>query len=102
MAFSLACPKCRAVIKSATPLPAGKAVKCPKCNASFAAPGGPSKQPGSKMGVIAKQPGSKMGVLKQPGSKAGVYKPGGSKHAVRKPSASRPNQNGSWSPLPPG
>jgi len=98
MAFNLACPKCRAVIKSATPIRAGKSVKCPKCNASFSAPPSPSKQPGSKMGVIAKQPGSKMGVLKQPGSKAGVCKPGGSKHAVKKPSVGKPNHNGSWSP----
>src|SRR5947209_17271821 len=38
MAFSVTCPKCRAVLKTAAPVQAGKKVKCPKCGAAFEAP----------------------------------------------------------------
>jgi hypothetical protein len=38
MAFSLACPHCGAVLKSAAPVPAGKRVKCAKCGSAFDAP----------------------------------------------------------------
>jgi hypothetical protein len=34
----LTCPACAARLKSATPLPAGKGIKCPKCGARFPAP----------------------------------------------------------------
>jgi predicted Zn finger-like uncharacterized protein len=38
MAFSVTCPECRAILKSANPVPAGKKVKCPKCGTAFEAP----------------------------------------------------------------
>lgn len=38
MAFSLACPHCGAVLKSAAAVPAGKKVKCAKCGSAFEAP----------------------------------------------------------------
>jgi hypothetical protein len=38
MAFSVSCPLCRAILKSANPIPAGKKVKCPKCATAFEAP----------------------------------------------------------------
>jgi type IV secretory pathway VirB10-like protein len=38
MAFSVTCPQCRAILKSAAPIPAGKKVKCPKCGVAFATP----------------------------------------------------------------
>src|SRR5882724_2271358 len=38
MAFSLTCPHCRAVLKSAAAVPAGKKVKCAKCGSTFEAP----------------------------------------------------------------
>jgi hypothetical protein len=41
--YSISCPHCQAVLKSTTPVPAGKALKCPKCSVSFNAPGGPGK-----------------------------------------------------------
>jgi hypothetical protein len=34
-----ACPGCKAVLKTATPLPAGKAIKCPRCQRTFAISG---------------------------------------------------------------
>ncbi len=34
----LTCPKCRAVLKPAKPVPAGKKVRCPKCSTTFAVP----------------------------------------------------------------
>src|SRR5262245_32684963 len=39
LATSFACPECRAVLKTATPVPAGKKVKCPKCSKIFTTPG---------------------------------------------------------------
>jgi uncharacterized protein YkwD len=44
MAVSLACPQCRAVIRSPKPLAAGQRVKCPKCAKVFAI-GGNRPQP---------------------------------------------------------
>jgi hypothetical protein len=38
MAFSVTCPQCRATLKSANPIAAGKKVKCPKCARTFEAP----------------------------------------------------------------
>jgi predicted Zn finger-like uncharacterized protein len=35
----LVCPKCRAVLKPAKPVPEGKTVKCPKCEETFTAGG---------------------------------------------------------------
>ncbi len=39
MSHSIQCVHCQAVLKSPVPVPAGKKVKCPKCNESFATPG---------------------------------------------------------------
>src|SRR4051794_19726362 len=36
----LVCPDCKAVLKPARPLPAGRPVKCPKCGSTFTTPGG--------------------------------------------------------------
>ena len=36
MAFSLTCPKCSAKLKTATAIPLGRSVQCPKCKTSFA------------------------------------------------------------------
>ena len=38
MAFSLTCPKCHAILRSASQVAAGKKVRCPKCDTSFEAP----------------------------------------------------------------
>src|SRR5437660_443743 len=38
MAFSVNCPHCGAILKSAAAVPAGKKVKCPKCSNTFATP----------------------------------------------------------------
>ena len=37
MVSRLKCPDCNAVLKTATPMPVGKKVKCPKCGTTFAA-----------------------------------------------------------------
>src|ERR1700687_3000523 len=34
----ISCPECDAVLKSAEHLPAGKAIRCPKCECSFRVP----------------------------------------------------------------
>jgi len=36
MAFSLTCPKCSSKLKTATAIPLGRAVQCPKCKENFA------------------------------------------------------------------
>ena len=38
MNHSIECVHCKAVLKSATPVPAGKKVKCPKCKQVFTTP----------------------------------------------------------------
>lgn len=38
MSCSIQCVHCQAVLKSPTPVPAGKSVKCPKCKQSFTTP----------------------------------------------------------------
>ncbi len=35
MAFDFQCPKCQSVLRTATPIPAGRKVQCPKCQALF-------------------------------------------------------------------
>jgi hypothetical protein len=35
---TVTCPVCSIVVKSSTPLPAGKAIRCPKCTADFTVP----------------------------------------------------------------
>jgi predicted Zn finger-like uncharacterized protein len=53
-AVSYTCPKCRAVMKAANALPAGKAIRCPRCNHVFA-----SSPPAASAGPVvspAKRP----------------------------------------------
>jgi len=38
MPVTFSCPDCQAELKTANPVPAGKKIKCPKCQAIFAAP----------------------------------------------------------------
>lgn len=38
MSFQFSCPECHAVLKTANPMPAGKMIRCPKCNVFFAMP----------------------------------------------------------------
>jgi hypothetical protein len=38
MPVTFSCPDCHAVLKTANPIPAGKRIKCPKCNTVFAVP----------------------------------------------------------------
>ena len=38
MAFSFTCPECRSKLKTATAIPAGKTVQCPKCKKVFTMP----------------------------------------------------------------
>ena len=38
-ATTLTCPGCKTVLKSKSPVPDGKKVKCPKCNVHFVSPG---------------------------------------------------------------
>ena len=38
MAFSLTCPHCRAILKSASSIPGGKTVRCAKCGQAFETP----------------------------------------------------------------
>jgi hypothetical protein len=40
LATTFSCPDCGAVLKLANPVPAGKKIKCPKCNTVFPAPAG--------------------------------------------------------------
>ena len=43
MAFTFSCPHCRATLRTAAAIPAGRKVQCPKCNLAFAvSPGGGS------------------------------------------------------------
>src|SRR5262245_1184466 len=37
------CPSCGVTLKSATPVPAGKRARCPKCSTSFVVPGDETK-----------------------------------------------------------
>jgi hypothetical protein len=39
---TVACPNCHSPLRSATPIPAGARVKCPRCAASFTVPGAPA------------------------------------------------------------
>ncbi len=54
----LVCPKCRATLKPAKPVPEGKTVKCPKCEETFKAGGKPSAEkdpaPAKKSAAAAK------------------------------------------------
>lgn len=45
-----ACPACKAVLKTATPLAAGKAIKCPRCQRTFAVTGKKPAFPPTKSG----------------------------------------------------
>src|SRR5437660_11130287 len=38
-ATTLTCPGCKTVLKSKSPVPDGKKLKCPKCNTYFVSPG---------------------------------------------------------------
>jgi peroxiredoxin len=40
----ISCPECDAVLKSADDLPAGKVIRCPKCECSFRVPGAPPRK----------------------------------------------------------
>ncbi len=42
---SFACPKCKKVLKTLNPLPAGKNIKCPACSQVFPAPAAATAQP---------------------------------------------------------
>src|SRR5579859_5454847 len=55
MKTKVSCPKCRAALKSAKQLAAGKNVVCPRCKAAFAVPGG----------EIARGAPPAMGILEQ-------------------------------------
>jgi hypothetical protein len=35
---TVTCPVCSIVVRSSTPLPAGKPIRCPKCTADFTVP----------------------------------------------------------------
>ncbi len=73
-AFAYTCPGCAAVLKSATQVPVGKQIKCPRCQRVFAAPqatGGkpavqPRPQPVTKTTTLAKQPAAKPTTLAKP------------------------------------
>lgn len=43
MSYSIQCVHCKAVLKSPTPVPAGKKVKCPKCKEVFTTPAAAEK-----------------------------------------------------------
>src|SRR5262245_39966066 len=81
-ATAYTCPKCRVVLKTANPIPAGKAVKCPKCANVFApggsglkaaAPGGGSGLKKSAQGITPTRP-SAQGVTPTRSSAQGVQK----------------------------
>ena len=77
--FAYTCPGCAVVLKTAMPLPAGKQIKCPRCQRIFAAtkptivkPRRPAKpQAAAKPTTLAKQPAAKPTTLaKQPAAKS--------------------------------
>lgn len=45
MSYSIQCVHCKAVLKSPTPVPGGKTVKCPKCKQAFTTPAAKSETP---------------------------------------------------------
>ena len=47
--FALTCPECDAVLKMANAMPAGKKVKCPKCEAVFPVPAEEEETPPAKV-----------------------------------------------------
>ena len=59
MSYSIRCDHCKAILKSPTPVPAGKKIKCPKCKQLFTTPpDAPTKDDAQETSVAAvrKQP----------------------------------------------
>jgi hypothetical protein len=78
MAHAVTCPECKAVLKSGTPVPAGKPIKCPKCGADFAAVPDPAEDE-----TVLPPPG---GLAAAAGLEAPAAGPGGT---VEKPAAKK-------------
>src|SRR5262245_50724951 len=81
-ATAYTCPKCRVVLKTNNPLPAGKAVKCPKC-ANVFSPGGSGLKPAAPGGSGLKK--SAQGITPTRPSAQGVTPNRSSAQGVRKP-----------------
>src|ERR1019366_6417987 len=45
MSHSIQCVHCQAILKSAAPVPAGKKIRCPKCQQLFTTPVAPAAPP---------------------------------------------------------
>jgi S1-C subfamily serine protease/thioredoxin-related protein len=63
------CPSCGAVLRSAKPVPAGKAIKCPKCGKAFLAAAGPepSDEPAPRPAAPARTRPSTPAAARPPG-----------------------------------
>jgi len=76
MAAALSCPKCKKTLRTANPLPAGKKVKCPSCEAVFTVPE-PKAAPTAETAIKkpAKSPAAPPPPVKKPAAPAAKTKP---------------------------
>lgn len=66
MSTKIACPKCRAALKSVRELAPGRNVTCPRCKNAFAVPGGEIAAGAPAMGILAPAPPSSIRPLPYP------------------------------------
>jgi len=59
--FTFACPQCRNILKSTTPISAGTSIRCPTCGASFAMPATTSSSDGPP--AVAGKPQSRRALI---------------------------------------